>query len=78
MISLQDIHKTCKMALLVSELNYNNRENDILYCPRIGTTKNVLGVALAFYSGLWAYDGWNSLNSVTEELKNPKRYNSDE
>ncbi|CAF1017870.1 unnamed protein product [Rotaria sordida] len=39
----------------------------------IGTTKNPLGVALAFYSGLWAYDGWNSLNLVTEELKNPKR-----
>jgi len=39
----------------------------------IGTTKNPLGVALAFYSGLWAYDGWNSLNSITEELKNPKR-----
>ncbi|CAF3601899.1 unnamed protein product [Rotaria sordida] len=38
-----------------------------------GTTKNPLGVALAFYSGLWAYDGWNSLNLVTEELKNPKR-----
>ncbi len=41
---------------------------------RIGTTKKPLGVALAFYSGLWAYDGWNSLNTVTEELKNPKRY----
>lgn len=31
-------------------------------------------IAFAFYGGLWAYDGWNSLNSVTEELKNPKRY----
>jgi L-type amino acid transporter 9 len=39
----------------------------------LGTTKKPLGVALAFYSGLWAYDGWNSLNLVTEELKNPKR-----
>ncbi|CAF0734828.1 unnamed protein product [Adineta steineri] len=39
----------------------------------VGTTNKPLGVALAFYSGLWAYDGWNSLNSVTEELKNPKR-----
>ncbi|CAF3525129.1 unnamed protein product, partial [Rotaria sp. Silwood2] len=38
-----------------------------------GTTKNPLNVALALYSGLWAYGGWNSLNSVTEELKNPKR-----
>ncbi|CAF3832093.1 unnamed protein product [Rotaria sordida] len=38
-----------------------------------GTTKNPLGIAFAFYSGLWAYDGWNSLNTVTEELKNPQR-----
>ncbi|XP_065569907.1 b(0,+)-type amino acid transporter 1-like isoform X3 [Artemia franciscana] len=28
-------------------------------------------IATAFYSGLWAYDGWNNLNYVTEELKNP-------
>ena len=41
---------------------------------RLGTTKKPLSVALAFYSGLWAYDGWNCLNTVTEELKNPKRY----
>ena len=26
-------------------------------------------LALAFYSGLWPYDGWNQLNFVTEELK---------
>jgi L-type amino acid transporter 9 len=45
-----------------------------LFLCVIGTAKKPLGVALAFYSGLWAYDGWNSLNSVTEELKNPKRY----
>ncbi|CAF3008133.1 unnamed protein product, partial [Rotaria sp. Silwood2] len=38
-----------------------------------GTTRKPLSVALAFYAGLWAYDGWNSLNSVTEELKNPQR-----
>lgn len=39
-----------------------------------GTTKRPLNVAVAFYSGLWAYDGWNSLNSITEELKNPQRF----
>ncbi|CAF2385040.1 unnamed protein product [Rotaria sp. Silwood2] len=38
-----------------------------------GTVKNPSGIALSFYAGLWAYDGWNSLNTVTEELKNPQR-----
>ncbi|UJR18649.1 hypothetical protein I4U23_005557 [Adineta vaga] len=38
-----------------------------------GTTNKPLRIALAFYSGLWAYAGWASLTSVTEELKNPKR-----
>jgi amino acid transporter len=30
-------------------------------------------VALAFYSGLWAYNGWNYLNFITEEMVNPLR-----
>ncbi|CAO3700385.1 unnamed protein product [Rhizopus stolonifer] len=29
--------------------------------------------ALAFYSGLWAYDGWNNLNYVSGEMKNPHK-----
>ncbi|VDN51437.1 unnamed protein product [Dracunculus medinensis] len=28
-------------------------------------------IALAFYSGLWAYNGWNYLNFITEELIDP-------
>jgi hypothetical protein len=40
----------------------------------IGTTSKPLGVALALYSGLWAYDGWSSLTTITEEIKNPRRY----
>ena len=30
-------------------------------------------ITTAFYSGLWAYDGWNNLNYVTEEIINPSR-----
>nr|CAH0108377.1 unnamed protein product [Daphnia galeata] len=30
-------------------------------------------IATAFYGGLWAYSGWNNLNFITEELRNPYR-----
>ncbi|KAJ8041914.1 Large neutral amino acids transporter small subunit 1 [Holothuria leucospilota] len=36
-----------------------------------GTTGNVGNYALAIYGGLFAYGGWNYLNFVTEELKDP-------
>jgi amino acid transporter len=58
-------------------ISCDDKENNRLFCPRIGTTKDGFGIALAFYSGLWAYDGWQFLNSVTEEVKNPKRYDFD-
>ncbi|KAG4104647.1 amino acid transporter [Neocallimastix lanati (nom. inval.)] len=38
-----------------------------------GSSKNPGTYALALYSALWAYDGWNNLNLVTGELKNPKK-----
>ncbi|XP_069724756.1 B(0,+)-type amino acid transporter 1 isoform X2 [Phaenicophaeus curvirostris] len=37
------------------------------------STISVSSISLAFYNGLWAYDGWNQLNYITEELKNPYR-----
>jgi L-type amino acid transporter 5 len=30
-------------------------------------------IALAFYSGIYSYAGWNYLNFMTEELKDPFR-----
>ncbi|CAH1402731.1 unnamed protein product [Nezara viridula] len=38
-----------------------------------GTTYSIGNIATAFYTGLWAYDGWNNLNYVTEEIKNPSK-----
>ncbi|ERE59295.1 Y+L amino acid transporter 1-like protein, partial [Cricetulus griseus] len=36
-----------------------------------GAQTSVGAISLAFYNGLWAYDGWNQLNYITEELRNP-------
>jgi len=38
-----------------------------------GSTTNFGDIAQAFYGGIWAYDGWNNLNFITEELKDPFR-----
>merc|ERR1712128_99110 len=45
----------------VEHFNWNDTEPDL--------TK----IALSFYSGLFAYNGWNYLNFVIEELKDPVR-----
>ncbi|XP_063236200.1 large neutral amino acids transporter small subunit 2 isoform X2 [Bacillus rossius redtenbacheri] len=42
-----------------------------LRAPMEGTTSEPGFVALAFYSGLFSYSGWNYLNYVTEELQDP-------
>ncbi|XP_076470410.1 b(0,+)-type amino acid transporter 1-like [Babylonia areolata] len=36
-----------------------------------GSSSNPSIIALAFYDALWAYDGWQNLNYVTEEVKDP-------
>ncbi|EFX85837.1 hypothetical protein DAPPUDRAFT_45522 [Daphnia pulex] len=38
-----------------------------------GSASSFGQIATAFYGGLWAYSGWNNLNFITEELKNPYR-----
>ena len=35
------------------------------------TETDVFKIALSFYSGLFAYNGWNYLNFVIEEMKEP-------
>ncbi|XP_050304572.1 large neutral amino acids transporter small subunit 1 [Anthonomus grandis grandis] len=37
------------------------------------TKSEVTSLALSFYSGLFAYNGWNYLNFIIEELKDPVR-----
>lgn len=37
-----------------------------------GTKLDANNIALAFYNGLWAYDGWCAVTIVTEEIKKPE------
>ncbi|XP_047347061.1 large neutral amino acids transporter small subunit 1 isoform X1 [Vespa velutina] len=37
------------------------------------TKTEITSIALSFYSGLFAYNGWNYLNFIIEELKDPIR-----
>ncbi|CAF1305082.1 unnamed protein product [Rotaria sordida] len=69
----EELVKMFAIFLLRYTENLQSGFTDEYEYQNFGTTKNPLGIALAFYSGLWAYEGWSSLNSVTEELKNSKR-----
>ncbi|XP_055719445.1 b(0,+)-type amino acid transporter 1-like isoform X1 [Salvelinus fontinalis] len=37
-----------------------------------GTNVEISSIGISLYQGLWSYDGWNTLNYVTEELKRPE------
>ncbi|XP_036130743.1 b(0,+)-type amino acid transporter 1-like [Molossus molossus] len=54
--------------ILLAQGNTKNFENSFE-----GTKLSAGAIGLAFYNGLWAYDGWNQLNYITEELRNPFR-----
>ncbi|MBV9437173.1 MAG: amino acid permease [Acidobacteria bacterium] len=38
-----------------------------------GATGGISGFMLALVAALWAYDGWNDLNMVSEEIEHPER-----
>ncbi|KAF3920335.1 hypothetical protein ABW20_dc0100802 [Dactylellina cionopaga] len=38
-----------------------------------GSSKDPGAYAIALYAGLWAFDGWDNVNYITGEMKNPSR-----
>ncbi|KAG5685085.1 hypothetical protein PVAND_014286 [Polypedilum vanderplanki] len=53
------------------QLAMGNTEN--LKSGFTGTNLKFGAVALAFYNGLWSFDGWSSVTTITEEIKSPQK-----
>ncbi|XP_053685136.1 b(0,+)-type amino acid transporter 1-like [Sabethes cyaneus] len=76
-VTINNIFGFCKVfACLVVifggiyQLAIGNTEN--LSRGFTGSHFNAGNIALAFYNGLWAYDGWSSVTTITEEIKKPE------
>ncbi|XP_078400538.1 b(0,+)-type amino acid transporter 1 [Cetorhinus maximus] len=54
--------------VLIAQGNTKNFEDSF-----DGAQISFSSISLAFYNGLWSYDGWNQLNFITEELRDPYR-----
>jgi len=61
------------MLIITGLVRLGQGHNDSFKDAFKGTSTSISDIGYAFYGGLWAYDGWNNLNYVTEELKNPIR-----
>ncbi|XP_053567174.1 b(0,+)-type amino acid transporter 1-like [Bombina bombina] len=61
------------LVIIVGGIVFLIKGNTQVLDNAFANTVNGFGpVGVAFYQGLWSYDGWNNLNYVTEELKNPE------
>ncbi|WAR11629.1 LAT2-like protein [Mya arenaria] len=74
---VQDIFTVAKIAALIMIIITGivkfamNEQVESFEEPWEGTQTNPGSIAFSFYSGLFSYAGWNYLNFVTEELKEP-------
>ncbi|XP_012287426.1 b(0,+)-type amino acid transporter 1 isoform X2 [Orussus abietinus] len=76
-VRVQNVFTVCKVAACVMVISGGlwwlaSGRTELLKDPFEGTIASPGSIALAFYSGLWAYDGWTSATIVTEEVQRPE------
>ncbi|KAJ6637643.1 Y+L amino acid transporter 2 [Pseudolycoriella hygida] len=72
--NVQDIFTYAKLLalfLIIGVGAYLLCTGNVKYFTFDNTKAEVTSLALSFYSGLFAYNGWNYLNFIIEELQNP-------
>lgn len=76
-VKVQNVFTVCKVLACIIVIGggiwwLSTGHIELLRNPFHGTTTSAGNIALAFYSGLWAYDGWTSAAVVTEEIQKPE------
>lgn len=61
--------------IMVAGLFFGTETPDLLAMPETmpSATSLLPVIAFAVVATLWAYEGWHNLNSIAEEIKNPRR-----
>uniref|UniRef100_A0A672TQD9 Solute carrier family 7 member 6 n=1 Tax=Strigops habroptila TaxID=2489341 RepID=A0A672TQD9_STRHB len=70
---VQDVFTYAKIMALILVPVICTGETENLKAPFEGSATHPGMIALALYSALFSYSGWDTLNYVTEEMQNPER-----